>query len=52
MCTVVSKDYETSSLIDRFIPEADVRKRHETIGRAPAAVVLEVARHGLPSGKE
>jgi hypothetical protein len=41
----VSKDYETPSLIDRFIPRADVRERHETIVRAPAAVVLDVARN-------
>jgi hypothetical protein len=32
------------SLIDRFMPEADVRERHETAVRAPAAVVLDVAR--------
>ena len=32
------------ALIDRFIPHADVRERHETIVRAPAAVVLDVAR--------
>lgn len=32
------------SLIDRFIPHAEVRERHETLVRAPAGVVMEVAR--------
>jgi hypothetical protein len=32
------------NLLDRFIPHADVRQRHETLVRAPAAVVLDVAR--------
>ncbi|MEW6208605.1 MAG: hypothetical protein AB1631_09575 [Acidobacteriota bacterium] len=31
--------------IDRFISNPDVRKRHETIVRAPADVVFEVAEH-------
>ncbi len=30
--------------LDPFIPQADVRERHETLVRAPAALVLEVAR--------
>ena len=30
--------------IDRFIPDADVRKRHEIVVHAPAALVLETAR--------
>lgn len=33
------------SLIDRFIPHADVRERHEIIVCAPTAVVLDVARN-------
>jgi hypothetical protein len=33
-----------SSPIDRFIPDADVRKRHEIVIRAPAALVLQTAR--------
>ena len=33
-----------SSPIDRFIPDADVRKRHEVVVRAPAALVLQTAR--------
>jgi hypothetical protein len=31
-------------LIDRFIPDADVRERHETLIHAPPAIVFEVAR--------
>jgi hypothetical protein len=30
--------------VGRFIPEPDVRERHETLVRAPAAVVFETAR--------
>ena len=30
-------------LIDRFLPQADVRERHETLVRAPADVVFDVA---------
>lgn len=41
----MSKDHQTPSLIDRFIPRYDVRERHETSVRAPAAVVLDVARN-------
>ena len=33
-----------SSPIDRFIPDADVRKRHEIVVHAPAALVLQTAR--------
>jgi hypothetical protein len=32
------------SPIDRFIPQADVRKRHEIVVLAPAALVLQTAR--------
>lgn len=32
------------SPLDRFLPEADVRERHETTVRAPAGVVMEAAR--------
>lgn len=32
-----------SESVDRFIPKADVRERHEIIVHTPAAVVLEVA---------
>ncbi len=31
--------------VDRFIPNPDVRERHETIVRAPAALVFETARN-------
>lgn len=31
-------------LIDRFMPDADVRERHETLIHAPGAIVFEVAR--------
>jgi hypothetical protein len=34
-----------SATIDRFIPSAEVRLRHETIVRAPAALVFDVAEH-------
>lgn len=34
-----------SKSIDRFISNADVRERHETIVRAPAELVFEVAEH-------
>jgi hypothetical protein len=34
-----------SSLLDTFIPHPDVRRRHEIVIRAPAAVVLEAARN-------
>lgn len=30
--------------IERFIPDADMRKRHDIVVRAPAALVLETAR--------
>jgi hypothetical protein len=30
--------------IDRFMPDADVRKRHDVVVHAPAALVLETAR--------
>lgn len=33
------------ALLDRFMPMADAGGRHETIVRAPADVVLDVARH-------
>jgi hypothetical protein len=33
------------SSIDRFLPDPDVRERHEITVRAPAALVLEVARN-------
>lgn len=32
-------------LIDQFMPRADYRERHETIVRAPADVVFDVAQH-------
>ncbi len=34
--------------VDRFIPDSDVRERHEITVRAPAALVLEVARNFDP----
>jgi hypothetical protein len=34
-----------SSLLDTFIAHPDVRRRHEIVIRAPAAVVLEAARN-------
>jgi hypothetical protein len=34
-----------SSVIDRFLPYPDVRKRHATVVRAPPAHVLEIARN-------
>lgn len=33
-----------AAVIDSFIPQPDVRERHETVVRAPAELVLEVAR--------
>jgi hypothetical protein len=35
---------QMSVLLDRFIPRPDVRERHATLVRAPAGLVLEVAR--------
>jgi hypothetical protein len=35
----------TTRLIEQFMPQADYRERHETIVRAPADVVFDVARH-------
>lgn len=35
----------TTRLIEQFMPHADYRERHETIVRAPADVVFDVARH-------
>ena len=34
-----------SAVLDRFIPRPDVRERHETTIRAPAGLVLDMARH-------
>ena len=31
-------------LLDRFIPNPDLKRRHQTVVRAPAALVLETAR--------
>ena len=31
-------------LLDRFIPDPDLRRRHKTLVRAPAALVFETAR--------
>jgi len=36
---------ETHALLDRFAPAFDVRGRHETTVRAPAALVMETARN-------
>ncbi len=36
---------ETTRLIDQFMPRADYRERHETIVRAPADLVFDVAQH-------
>lgn len=35
----------TTRLIEQFMPQADYRERHETIVRAPADVVFDVAQH-------
>jgi hypothetical protein len=35
----------TPALLDRFVPQPDVRGRHETTIHAPAALVMEVARN-------
>jgi len=35
----------TVDLINRFMPHADIRERHETLVRAPADVVFHVAQH-------
>jgi hypothetical protein len=40
----MAHDAARQTLLDRFIREADVRGRHETTVRAPAAFVYEVAR--------
>ena len=34
-----------SGTIDRFIPAADVRERHEALIRAPAGLAFDVAEH-------
>lgn len=34
-----------SETIDRFLPDADVRERHETLIHAPAGLVFDVAEH-------
>src|SRR5438034_10580047 len=36
---------EHGRLINRFMPHADIRERHETLVRAPADVVFDVAQH-------
>ena len=36
---------ERNDSVDRFMPKWDLRKEHETIVRAPAKVVFEVAQH-------
>lgn len=36
---------EHGRLINRFMPDADIRERHETLVRAPADVVFHVAQH-------
>jgi hypothetical protein len=33
-----------SPVLDLFIPQPDIRERHETVVRAPAELVLQVAR--------
>jgi hypothetical protein len=35
----------TTGPLDRFIPRPDVRERHETVVRAPAALVMDAARN-------
>jgi hypothetical protein len=34
-----------SELLERFLPTADVRERHQTLVRSPAGLVFEVAEH-------
>lgn len=41
----MSDPIQSKRLMDDFIPKADMRERHSIIVRAPAAVVMEVARH-------
>jgi hypothetical protein len=38
----------SASPLDRFIPQPEVRERHETTVRAPAALVMDVARNFDP----
>jgi hypothetical protein len=39
------EDVEMAAVLERFMPYADERKRHEITIRAPAGLVLDVARH-------
>jgi hypothetical protein len=49
MATLIRPEGETATwadrLIERFMPQADVAECHETLVRAPATVVLEVAQN-------
>ncbi len=44
MSTATEATDPAGALLDRFIPRADVRERHEIVIGAPAALVLDVAR--------